>query len=549
MADNVYLTNHSFQHSFELYFLHDQELKKKLIEFGKQVAEDLLPLVAENNYRLNLPRLEPYDGIGNRLDHIIHHPSYEAAGEIIYGADILGQFAIPGNMLKSFALLYLSGHAGEAGHNCPLACSAGLVRVLQRYKVPNSEFFLNKLITPSYKNNFTGAQFLTEIQGGSDVGQNAVLAYQDKQGKWRIKGEKWFCSNANADLILMTARYDEKVSGTKGLGLFLVPTKLENGEHNYFTVRRLKEKIGTNSMASGEIDFNEAIAYPVGELDKGFNIVMENVLHISRLFNTIIMLGMVRYAYSIAYQYARHREAFGKTINNYPLVIENLAQIKVENIAGLASILATTKLQDIFDTCKTPQKQEALLLRILANLNKYISALWGVNHIHHCIDVLAGNGAIESFSPLPRLFRDSIVCENWEGTHNTLRLQILRDIHKFAIDKVFINHLQTQLDTLADSPRKKQLTAAIILLNEQLDNLKNLSADLQALHIKTVVNQMSVIYLAVSLLIEALHQQLHTKKEYKLYYYDYFCLLHLQNETLQYDKEYLHLITKIVNED
>src|SRR3989338_2129577 len=118
--------------------------------------------------------------------------------------------------------------------------------------------------------------------------------------------------------------------------------------------------------------------------------------------------------------------------------------------------------------------------------------------------------------------------------------------YKFC--EIFIN-LQSKLDTLADSPRKKQLTAAIILLNEQLDNLKNLSADLQALHIKTVVNQMSVIYLAVSLLIEALHQQLHTKKEYKLYYYDYFCLLHLQNETLQYDKEYLHLITKIVNED
>ncbi len=158
----------------------------------------------------------------------MHHPSYEAIGNLIYGSGIMQELAGKGGLGKALAFLFLSSHAGEAGHNCPVACSAGVIRVLQKVEnFPQKEFFLKKLIAPSYTENFTGAQFVSEVQGGSDAGRNGSFAYQDKSGNWLIQGEKWFCSNANAELILMTARCSLKIEGTKGLGLFLVPAILE----------------------------------------------------------------------------------------------------------------------------------------------------------------------------------------------------------------------------------------------------------------------------------------------------------------------------------
>ncbi|MFQ5651422.1 MAG: acyl-CoA dehydrogenase family protein [bacterium] len=124
---------------------------------------------------------------------------------------------------------------------------------------------MEKLIDPCYETNFTGAQFVTEIQGGSDVGLNDTLATLDSEGKWRVQGEKWFCSNANAELLLMTARYDESVSGTKGLGLFLVPAKLSNGEKNHYKLRRLEasnsgqtQRIATATDPSQSVIFGVA---------------------------------------------------------------------------------------------------------------------------------------------------------------------------------------------------------------------------------------------------------------------------------------------------
>ena len=545
LHENIYTSNLALQHSIAMYLTDAQTLQQDLTSFAAQIPGTLLPLVAENNYRYNWPRLEPYDAIGNRIDQIIHHPNYVAAGNIIYGSGMLAQFAQPGHILKSFCFLYLSGHAGGAGHNCPAACSAGIIRVLQKYpQTPNANLYLQKLTDPCYQTNFTGAQFLTEIQGGSDVGKNAVVARKNKQ-QWLISGEKWFCSNANADLILMTARYDENIAGTKGLGLFLLPTKLENGQHNHFTIRRLKEKIGTCSMASAEIDFHDAIAYPIGKVENGFQIVMENVLHISRFFNTFVMLGMVREAYLIALEYANYRQAFGNPIIDFPLVTENLAIIKAENLAIQAGAFAAVYLQDLADLEEHGNKNMNLLLRILANINKYISALWGVNHIHHCIDVLGGNGAIESFSPLPRLLRDSIVCENWEGTHNTLRMQTLRDIHKYHVDVILLEHVDTILASLKDDPRKNRIMQFAKTVGNLCSELKKVNTALQSIMIKNVFDQISILYLAGCLLRESQHQFETTGSLEKQACFDLFSRLHIEKCDDKYNEKILRKMMAI----
>ena len=179
-------------------------------------------------------------------------------------------------------------------------------------------------------------------------------------------------------------------------------------------------------MASAEIDFNKAHGLHMGPIEDGFKMIMQNVLHLSRIYNTFSVCGSARRALQIATRYSRHRKAFGKEIGSYPLVQENLANIQAENMALLASAMKLAADQDEIDIQQNPKPELLLKQRLMANLNKYISALWSVQHIHNCIDVLGGNGAIESFSSLPRLLRDSIVCENWEGTQHITNAGITR---------------------------------------------------------------------------------------------------------------------------
>ena len=548
IAENGFDRDLDFQHTIQYYFSDKPGLAQELQQFSEQVHQELEAVVAENDLRFNLPRLEPYDGVGQRIESVVHHPNYANAGNIIYGSRLLERMSQPGGLLEALSFFFVSTQVGEAGHNCPIACSAGIIRVLsQQANFSEADEYIQALIKDSFDENFTGAQFLTEVQGGSDVGQNAVMATQADDGTWRIRGEKWFCSNANADLILMTARFDETTPGTKGLGLFLVPAKLPDGSRNHYSLRRLKEKLGTRAMASSEIDFHGAVAYAMEPVDKGIYLVLEHVLHLSRLFNAISVLGMSNRAYHVAKCYAKHRVAFGHPIIQYPMVQENLAVMRAENVAVLASVFFTVKMQDDFDQGKIEGDDTKLLLRLFSNINKYISALWSVEHIHHAIDVLAGNGAIESFSPLPRLFRDSIVCENWEGTHNTLRMQILRDMLKYKIDELLMGYILEQLNAL--NTESKQLP----VIHQGLETLRHLCRDLkdspealQLIKIKRVVDQMAYVTCALLLFNESEDQAEQQGRQTKQAALDLFCQTHLQDGRIEYNEAYLTLISDVI---
>lgn len=541
LEKNPFRTDTDFQHTMAYYF-GDAGLEKDIDTFGEKVFKELEPLVRENHLPENLPKIVHFDGVGMPTERIAHHPAYEKAGDIIYSSDMMKRLATPGRLLEALSFLFLSSQVGEAGHNCPAACSAGIIRVLQKTDtVADKESYLKKLTAPSYKENFTGAQFITEVQGGSDVGANETQAVRDSEGKWLINGEKWFCSNANADLILTTARFDPDIEGTKGLGLFLVPARLESGKHNQYTFRRLKDKMGTKTLATAEIEFQGAVAFPVGEPEEGFKLLMENVLHISRLFNAFCVLGMARRAYTIALSYARCRKAFGRPILDYPLVQQSLARIKVENQALTASAYRVGRLQDDLDFGRI-REENKLLLRLLANINKTLTALWSVEHIHHSLDVLAGNGTIESFSSIPRLLSDALICENWEGTHNVLHMQILRDIHKFDIDALFLDHVKTLLNDDSLDPR---IAGEVSFLEQNLEQLRSSNESLQTLQIKTIVYQMAIIYAALSLHKEAEHQQRWGSDSKKMCL-ELFLDLHFTKDEIQSREKHLISYKKIL---
>jgi alkylation response protein AidB-like acyl-CoA dehydrogenase len=541
LKNNAY-DDQDYQHTIQLY---NKKIHAELESFGNHVTNILEPLVNENNLPENLPRLERYNAVGECIDNIIHHPTYLQAGNLIYQTGLLKRMSKPGGLLECLAFFFLSSQAGEAGHNCPIACSAGIIRVLQ--KTPNftqKNEYLDRLIDPDFETNYTGAQFLTEIQGGSDVGLNTTYAVSENDTTWRIYGEKWFCSNAGADLFFVTARYNQEIPGTKGLGLFLVPAQWNN-KKNHYVIRRLKNKLGTRSMATGEIDFTGAYAISIGSHADSFHLVMANVLHLSRLFNTVCVLGMARRAYHIAWSYAHHRIAFSRPIIQYPLVTENLARIKAENTAMISAIFATTQLQDQLDKNELPENT-ALLLRLLVNMQKYFSGLLSFNHIHHAIDVLAGNGMIETFSPLPRLLRDTIVCENWEGTHNVLRMQVLKDILKYNIDKIYVTYLNSEIEKIKKHPQAKILIEKLSLLEKEMNQFRLLNAELQAINIRHLMDSMIELYCALTLLMEALDQQKNQNSTSKLDCYHLFCKIYFSDISKSVDEEYMQLMKRII---
>ena len=461
----------------------------ELSSTGRAVAGPLDAAVRVNNRPHNLPRLEGWDGIGRESAAIEHHPTWAEAGRIIYGTGIMSAYAeAPTPHRFILTLFYLTGQAGEAGHNCPLACDAGAIRALQALGTPEQkERYLTRLLDPNFATNYTASQFLTEVQGGSDVGANAVEAAPAGDGSWRIRGEKWFCSNADADVFLMTARVPGQGAGTAGLGLFLLPRRLPDGQLNRFRIRRLKDKLGTRSMASGELDFDGAYAEALGPVDQGIRNVLRFVITTSRLYNAFGCAAHARRAWVVASTYAQHRQAFGGPIARFPEVVETLACMRADAVASLASSLWLAGLLERHDQGLLSREEEGFL-RVAVNLNKMRTAVLAHEAINSGIEVLGGNGAIESFSVLPRLLRDNVVYENWEGTHNVLRAQVLRDARKLGVHDGFFAVLAAHL------PEDMVQAEA-----EAFSALLDAPPDLAALRFRRIADRMATLVMLAAL--------------------------------------------------
>ena len=481
-----------------------------LDHYGSVVPTVLDEAAIHNNRHHNLPRLERYDDFGERLEGIEHHPSYHVCGKAIYeDGKVIASYAEQHPNLLAQALFYISSHVGEAGHNCPVACTAGVVKALQAAgSLALKEAYLPSLLTNVYNERFDGAQFLTEVQGGSDVGANCVEAFPDGEAmgttRWKIRGEKWFCSNADADLILMTARVHGGPAGTRGLGLFLIPRRLDDGTANHFALRRLKDKLGTRSMPSAEIDFNDAVAYAVGPVDAGFATVINNVINTSRLYNTVGCTGIARRATLVARGYAEHREAFGQPVITYPLMQEMLASMYSTEAALLSgSMLLAAELDRVETNDTTEERQGAL--RIAINLSKMRSCQHSHRVVLTGIETLGGNGAIESFSVLPRLMRDNIVYENWEGTHNTLLAQTLRDCARHRLHDALGRWLTELLSGLDEhyASHTKMFKDALSSCNTAIDSALNAQdPNTAVLQARPHLERLADLFFAVALLAD-----------------------------------------------
>lgn len=399
-----------------------------------------------------LPQLRRHDRFGRPVEEVVFHPSCHEVGRVFWGSGVLSVLAEAGNEVASGAIAYLLDQHGEAGHACPVACTAGAIKLLQRVGTAEQQArWLPGLLAEDYDRRIHAAQFVTEVQGGSDVGRNACVATPAAApvGAWRISGEKWFCSVADASLFVVSARPEGAPAGTRGLALFLVP-RLIAGRPNGFRIRRLKDKLGTRSMATGEIELEGALGEPIGPLADGFRNLVGIVLDTSRVHNAVAACGIMRRALVEGLYFTRHRRAFERPIGEFPAVQGTLARMRLATATALATTFRILAMSDQVDTGGAADTVAAAR-RIAVMINKYWTAVAATRTVRDGIELLGGNGTIEDFSPLPRLYRDAIVVESWEGTHNTLCAQVLRDFASRGLHRPWLSVLADEIGALGDS--------------------------------------------------------------------------------------------------
>jgi hypothetical protein len=294
-----------------------------------------------------------------------------------------------------------------------------------------------------------GTQFMTEKSGGSDVGALECEARQEG-GEWRLYGEKWFCSHTDADLALILARPQGAAAGTRGLGLFAMPRRLEDGGRNRYRIARLKDKLGTRSMASGEIRLEGAFAWQVGELRAGFKQMLDQV-NLSRLSHGVRAAAMMRRCLNEALCVARSRIAFGRALIEMSLVRRQLLKLMVPAEQALSMYAWTA---DVMDRANRADEGAAHLLRILTPLFKFRACRDNLRVATGAMEVRGGNGYIEDWVN-PRLVRDAQIGVLWEGTSNINALDAIgRAAAKMGAHEALGAALHARLAEASRAPQK-----------------------------------------------------------------------------------------------
>ncbi|MFD7369095.1 acyl-CoA dehydrogenase family protein [Nocardiopsis alba] len=377
---------------------------------------------AANTYT---PVLRTHDRYGNRVDEVDYQPAYHV---LMDQAVENGLHAAPwaeereGAHVARAAKFFLWSQP-ESGHGCPISMTYAAVPALrhapelaERYEpLLTSRTYDFGLRPPAGKSGLIAGMSMTEKQGGSDVRANTTRAVPTSEGHHLLTGHKWFTSAPMSDLFLTLARTPE------GPTCFLVPRVLEDGTRNALFVQRLKDKLGNRSNASAELEYENAVAYMVGEPGRGVPTIIEMV-NSTRLDCVIGSASGMRAAVVHALNHARTRGAFGAPLVEQPLMRNVLADLALESEAATALM---TRLAGAVDRSVRGDERETAFRRLGVAVGKFWVTKRQPAHAAEALECLGGNGYVEE-SGMPRLFRDSPLNSIWEGSGNVAALDVLR---------------------------------------------------------------------------------------------------------------------------
>jgi len=362
--------------------------------------------------RAGTPWLRMFDRLGKRVDEILYPPAYQTILRRGYRAGVVWRPLEEKSLLSTYLLMYtISFH--DPGICCPYTVSLGTAAPLAKYgSAELQDRFLPQL---SRKDDsvWQGATWMTEIKGGSDLGAAVETIARPAGDGWRLSGEKYFTSNAGAELAVVAARPEAASAGVRGLALFLVPRHRKDGELNYF-IRRLKDKIATRSVPTGEVELKDSEGYLLGSADSGIYLILE-VLNLSRVANSVVSVALAQRAMVGALSFAEQRTAFGKRILDHPLLRHQFENRLTALRSAFALAWESVQLLNDVWMERPPYSDRYHLFRLVAHLAKYWTAEFAVDTAKWAMEVHGGLGVLAEYGA-ERWLREAMILAIWEGT-------------------------------------------------------------------------------------------------------------------------------------
>jgi len=408
-------------------------------------------------YRLSLADLENepvhtvWDPWGNRIDEVAVTEVWKRAqqicakhGLVAAGYDReLGPYA----RIHQHVLNYVA-QASLDTYNCPLAMTDGAARTL--LDSGNQELIdraLPRLLSRDPATMWTSGQWMTERIGGSDVGQTETVARRDGD-RWRLYGTKWFTSATTADMALTLARPEGNPPGGRGLAMFYLELRDQDGRLQNLHINRLKDKFGTRKLPTAELTLDGVEAIPVAGLDSGVRNITP-MLNVTRTWNAVAaVLGMQR-AVALTRDYALKRKAFGAALIDKPLHIDTMAEMVAETQGAFLLAFRVVELLGRIESGEA-SRAERLLSRLLTPIGKLTTGKQAVAVASEALESFGGAGYVND-TGLPKLLADAQVLPIWEGTTNVLSLDALRALKQEGVWEAFVDEIRTALEAATDA--------------------------------------------------------------------------------------------------
>ena len=372
-----------------------RDVEGSLIEMGRLAGGELYEFQLAD--RLNEPTLTQWDAWGNRIDKIELTPLWRVAERIAaeHGVVATAYEQKHGSLSRvhQCALAYLFTPSTDI-YSCPLAMTDGAARTLLS---SGNQALIDRavphLITRDRNEFWTAGQWMTELTGGSDVGLSETVAKARSaidSGIFRLYGRKWFTSAISSQIALTLARPEGNPPGGRGLALFYLETRDEHGRPRNIEINRLKDKLGTRKVPTAELNL---IGTPA-QLVKGTTDGVRNItplLNITRLWNGISAVALMRRGLALAYDYAQKRVAFGAPLSEKPLHLDTLAGLQAEAEAAFHLAFYVAELTGRSET-REISDEDALLLRLLTPVMKLTTGKQAVAVASEVLESFGGAG-------------------------------------------------------------------------------------------------------------------------------------------------------------
>ncbi|MFN8671812.1 MAG: acyl-CoA dehydrogenase family protein [Candidatus Sericytochromatia bacterium] len=523
LTDNQYDTDKLLRSVLKRYIPSEYlpEIEKDLHNLGNRVISDILAMSIDAEE--NTPKLVQYSPWGKRIDEIKTTQGWKDLDKVSAEEGLIAigyerkyqEFS----RLYQFAKLYIFTPS-SAIYTCPLAMTDGATKLIE---IHGDDFLKNnafKHLTSRDPNYFwTSGQWMTEKTGGSDVGRTETIAKLEN-GEYKLYGDKWFTSSTTSQMSFTLARIvDENgdfINGSRGLSLFYLETRKENGELNNITINRLKDKLGTKALPTAELTLNGTKAYLTGSIGSGIKNIA-SLFNVTRIYNAVTSVSFMRRGINLSKNYAKKRQAFGKLLAEQPLHINTLADLEVDTHSAFHLVFYAVLLLGK-EECGKATSDEIACLRALTPLIKLYTGKKCVSCASEILESFGGAGYVED-TGLPKILRDSQVLTIWEGTTNILSLDLLRSIQKEKTLEPLLKNVYSRLESINHEKLLDSKNKATNALNEIKKYLKIAStkdSDFWETSARSFAYSLSNIFSA-SLLLEHAQWSFENEKE-ELYF-------------------------------